>query len=153
MKLTVEDQASFARVFVYLFPNKLSSYHRITPKNGSFEYALNQEFSYDLAIVAYKDEGYYFYSKKFITATDLGTLKLDAISETKLDATLTSMNSSKAIKSDDIPQDIAWLLREKANYVVQKKRKLDHELRLRLAEVCFPCMGFERETVEEVVDI
>lgn len=153
MKLIVEDQASFARVFVYLFPNKLSSYHRITPKNGSFEYVLNQEFSYDLAIVAYKDEGYYFYSKKFITATDLGTLKLDAISETKLDATLTSMNSSKAIKSDDISQDIAWLLHEKADNVVQKKRKLDHELRLRLAEVCFPCMGFERETVEEVVDI
>ncbi|TXI84875.1 MAG: hypothetical protein E6Q37_07550 [Crocinitomicaceae bacterium] len=153
MKLIVEDQASFARVFVYLFPNKLSSYHRITPKNGSFEYALNQEFSYDLAIVAYKDEGYYFYSKKFITATDLGTLKLDAISETKLDATLTSMNSSKAIKSDDISQDIAWLLHEKADNVVQKKRKLDRELRLRLAEVCFPCMGFERETVEEVVNI
>lgn len=153
MKLIVEDQASFARVFVYLFPNKLSSYHRITPKNGSFEYALNQEFSYDLAIVAYKDEGYYFYSKKFITATDLGTLKLDAISETKLDATLTSMNSSKAIKSDDISQDIAWLLHEKADNVVQKKRKLDHELRLRLAEVCFPCMGFERETAEDVVNI
>jgi predicted nucleic acid-binding Zn-ribbon protein len=66
MKLNVENQASFARVFVYLFPNKLSSYHRITPTNGRFEYALNQEFSYDLAIVAYKDDGYYFYSKKLL---------------------------------------------------------------------------------------
>jgi hypothetical protein len=146
MKLKVENQASFERVFVYLFPNKLSSYHRITPTNGSFEYALNQEFSYDLAIVAYKDDGYYFYSKKFITATDLGTIKLDAISESKLNATLALMNSSKAIKSDDISQEIAWLLREKADYVVQKKRKLDWELRMKLAQVCFPCLGFNYES-------
>jgi hypothetical protein len=145
MKLQVENETSFARVFVYLFPNKLSSYHRITPTNGRFEYALNQEFSYDLAIVAYKDDGYYFYSKKFITATDLGIIQLDAISETKLNATLASMNSSKAIKSDDISQEIAWLLREKADYVVQKKRKLDRELRLRLAEVCFPCVSLATE--------
>lgn len=147
MKLQVENQALFARVFVYLFPNKLSSYQRIAPKNGSFEYALNQEFSYDLAIVAYKDDGYYFYSKKFITAADFGTIKLDAISETKLKATLASMNSSKAIKSGDISQEIAWLLREKADYVVQKKRKLDRELRLRLAEVCFPCVSLATEPV------
>lgn len=153
MKLTVEDQASFARVFVYLFPNKLSSYHRIAPTNGSFEYALNQEFSYDLAIVAYKDDGYYFYSKKFITATDLGTIQLDAISETKLNATLASMNSSKAIKSDDISEEIAWLLREKADYVVQKKRKLDRELRLKLAEVCFPCVSFSFEANDSVPDV
>lgn len=155
MKLQVENQTSFARAFVYLFPNKLSSYHRITPTNGCFEYTLNQEFSYDLAIVAYKDDGYYFYSKKFITATDLGTIKLESISETKLNATLASMNSSKAIKSDDISQEIAWLLREKADYVVQKKRKLDWQLRMKLAEVCFPCMGFgsEMEEPNEVDEI
>jgi hypothetical protein len=152
MKLQVENETSFARVFVYLFPHKLSSYHRITPTNGRFEYALNQEFSYDLAIVAYKDDGYYFYSKKFITATDLGIIQLDAISETKLNATLASMNSSKAIKSGDISQEIAWLLREKADYVVQKKRKLDWELRLRLAEVCFPCVDFSFAVNDSVSD-
>jgi hypothetical protein len=141
MKLKVENRIRYQRVFVYLFPSKLNSFHRLNPENGMFEYSLNAEFQYDLAIVAYKDDGYYFYSKKFVTGADLGTLSLKKVSEEKLNNSLESMNNSRYLKADDISDELKWILREKQDYVVQKKRLNQQQFRLRIKNIVFPCMG------------
>jgi hypothetical protein len=141
MKLKVENRIRYQRVFVYLFPSKLNSFHRLKAENGMFEYALNAEFQYDLAIVAYKDDGYYFYSKKFVTGADLGTLSLKKVSEEKLNNSLESMNNSRYLKADDISDELKWILREKQDYVVQKKRVNQQQFRLRIKNIVFPCMG------------
>jgi hypothetical protein len=145
MKLKVENMKSYQRVFVYLFPSKLNSFHRLNPVNGIFKYALNGEFQYDLAIVAYKDDGYYFYSKKFVSGTDLGTLSLKKVSEEKLNNSLESMNHNRYLKADDISDELKWILREKQDYVVQKTRINQQQFRLRIAKIVFPCLNFEAE--------
>ncbi|MGV3630332.1 MAG: c-type cytochrome [Bacteroidota bacterium] len=139
MTLNVKDAASYNRVFVYLFPSKLSSYHRIEGKDGKFSYKLNAEFTYDLCIVGYKDDGYYFYSKKIIPATDLGTLTLGKISEIKLNASLEQMNNSRFVKTDPISDEIKWLIREKEDYSVQKLRQQMNAFRHRIGFIVFPC--------------
>ena len=149
MKLKVENMKSYQRVFVYLFPSKLNSFHRLNPENGMFEYALNGEFQYDLAIVAYKDDGYYFYSKKYVTGTDLGTISLTKVSEEKLNNSLESMNHSRYLKEDDISDELKWILQEKQDYVVQKKRVDQQKFRLRIAKIVFPCMSLGQEYVPE----
>lgn len=139
MKLKVENAGKHDRLFVYLFPNKLSSYHRVDGQNGNFSYKLNGEFTYDLCIVGYKDDGYYFYSKKSIPAADLGSIKLEKISETKLNASLEQMNSNRFIKTDNISEEIKWLIREKENYSVQKLRMKMNAFRRNIAFTVFPC--------------
>lgn len=147
MKLKVANSEKYARLFVYLFPSKLSSYQRLDGKNGFFEYNLNQEFTYDLCIVAYKEDGYYFYSQKFIKAIDLGSINLQWISETKLNASLEQMNRGRLHKVDDMSDEIKWILREKQDYVVQKKRLDQQKFRIKIAKVVFPCMDLGQEYI------
>ncbi len=139
MKLQVKNADKYSRLFVYLFPDKLSSYHRINGKDGKFSYKLNGEFVYDLCIVGYTDKGYSFYSKKFIPAADLGEISLKKISETKLNASLSQMNSSRIGKRDDISEEISWLIREQADYKVQKIRQQMQAFRYRISRIVFPC--------------
>jgi hypothetical protein len=102
-----------------------------------------------LAIVAYKDDGYYFYSKKFVTGKDLGTVSLTKVSEEKLNNSLESMNHSRNLKADDISEELKWILQEKQDYVVQKKRVDQQKFRLRIANIVFPCMNLGQEYVPE----
>lgn len=61
MSLTVVDKSEYDRVFVYLLPNKLNSFQRITKvaENGNYTENLNEFINYDLAVVGYKGETIY----------------------------------------------------------------------------------------------
>lgn len=154
MKLKVQEKG-YERLYVYLFPSKLSSFHRLTPiSKNSFEYTLNGEMQYDLAIVGFKDDGYYFYSKKMIPATDLGEITLEKVSEKKLNASLESMNHSRTNKNDDITDEIKFLVGEQQDYVVQKQRQKVQLFRERIRKVVFPCItkGSEYVPSYEIVE-
>ena len=49
------------------------------------------------------------------------------------------MNSSRLGKTDNISEEISWLIREKEDYKVQKLRQDMNAFRQRIAFVVFPC--------------
>ena len=141
MEIQVANHSTYERIYVYLFPNKLSSFQRISGSLGKFSYSLNQEFVYDIAIVAFKNDGYYFYAKKFIKGENMGSVSLEKVSEEKLDASLQQLNSSFGTKKEEISSEIKWILKEQENYVVQKNRRDMNAFRRKIYGVVFPCGG------------
>ncbi len=55
------------------------------------------------------------------------------------------MNNERLHKVDDMSDEIKWILREKENYVVQKKRLDQQKFRRKIAKIVFPCLNLSDE--------
>lgn len=136
---SVENSKQYAKLFAYIFPDKLNSYHRIDHKDGKFSFPLNDEIIYDLAIVGISEKGYHYVQRITLKGGDLGTLNLDKISETKLDASVRQLNEKRGVKPFDVKQEIEWLKTEQQDYVEQKRRKDEQKFRDEIWPIVYPC--------------
>lgn len=136
---TVSNSKEYKQVFVYLFPDQLNSYHRLNGQNGSFNFPLNDGIIYDLAIVGISEEGYSYSQRLTVKGGNLGELKLDRISETKLDSSIKLLNSKRGVGSFSVQDELKWLIKEQKNYVEQRKRANEQIFRSKVRQVVYPC--------------
>jgi len=113
----------YDRLYVYLLPDRLSSYMRLTSANGSYPEKLNVLLSYDLVCIGYKGGQAFFYSKPKVQAGD-HSFGLQPIDSATLDIQLKKWgNQSQS----------AGLLRENAfdRWRQQDRPRLQRNERLR----------------------
>lgn len=119
----VVNSDKYIKLFAYVFPDKLNSYQRIDHKNGKFNYPLNDGLIYDFCVVGVTENGYEYFQKQTINSGELGSISLKKISENEMEASIRQMNGKRASKPMNIKEEIKWLIKEKEDYVEQKRRE------------------------------
>lgn len=137
--LEVENPEKYKQLYVYAFPHNFNSYQRLTGKNGKFEYPLNDDLRYDIAVVGISDEGFSYFQFKNINEGNKGKIKLKKISETKLNASIEQLNRSRSLKPLDIEDELDWLILENKNYKEQKLRQQQEIFRQEMKSIIFTC--------------
>lgn len=151
---TVSNANEYKQVFAYLFPDQLNSYHRLNGQNGSFNFPLNNGIIYDLSIVGISEEGYSYLQRLTVKGGNLGELKLDRISETKLDVSIKLLNSKRGVGSFSVHDELKWLIKEQKNYVEQRKRANEQIFRSKVRQVVYPCWSGDVVAVcDSIIDM
>jgi hypothetical protein len=121
--LEVENADKYIKLYTYLFPNKIKSYERIDGKGGKFSYPLNDDIIYDIAVVGITEKGYEYFQKTSIKGGELGTVKLEGLTESDLEASIKQLNGKRISKPMNINDELEWLVKERIDYKEQKMRK------------------------------
>lgn len=132
----VADRTSYDELVVYLIPNQLNSYQRMTEGAGGFTERLNSIFSYDLFCLGMKGKQQFAFKTSVGSQPEI-TASLRPVDENTLRQMLRTKGEAEA------------QLLEEARYfdrlVVDKQRRQANfkrvELRNALLPVVFPCSG------------
>lgn len=140
LSVTIPNVDQYDKVMFYLFPHKLNSFMRINQaSNKSYKEKLNGFMQYDMAIVAFKDDKFYYVQKRLIQPGEY-TFELEQMSEKKMSNNLNAIQNSRGIKNKSIyKSEIKWIKKQKANYKEQKRRKAQAEFEHVVARSLFPC--------------
>lgn len=151
---SVENPKKYIQLYAYLFPHELKSYHRLDPKNGQFDFPLNDEIQYDLGVVGITENGYEYFQKRNFNQGNLGTLTLDPLTEVDLSASIEQLNRMRISNPMPIREELSWLFRERKNYKERKRRMADRAFREEIAQILFPCYSpvesYNSQLAEEV---
>lgn len=151
----VKDANKCQKLFAYLFPNKLNSYQRINGSAGNFDYPLNDDLVYHLAIVGMNEDGFFYYEQRNIKQGKLGIISLEKMTEKELDRRIEELNVSRGIvKPMNINDELGWLVKEQ-QYYVETKRRMEHDRFIRrMKKIVFPCYKEdEYDSAEEPEEI
>lgn len=148
VSFSIDDAASFDRVSVYLLPDKLSSFIRLSDSSGIYSGKLDELMKYNMAVVAYKGDQAYFYSMNNIQSSNYTGIKLTAVSNKELTEKLSAISSKSQVRSlkkenDFLRLEIKDLRRQKQNNELIR-------LRERLYDIIFPC-GPEKQLAADRV--
>jgi hypothetical protein len=133
----VEQWNEYDRLYVYLLPDKLSSFMRLTGSGGKYSEKLDELMQYKLVCLAYKDEQAYFYSMEAVQPKDYSNIALMPIEKNELDKKLnsagTASQASAIVKENEFFQfEIVDQKRQKHNLALL-------ELVRRTMKLIFPC--------------
>jgi hypothetical protein len=137
--VSVANPEKYIKLYTYVFSDKLKSYERIDHKNGKFDYNLNDFFIYDICVVGITEDGYEYFQKMTLKEGDLGTVKLEKITETKLEASIKQLNSKRGGKPMEIGTELDWLIKERLDFKEQKMRMQMYDFRNKIQDQIFPC--------------
>ncbi|HTA28536.1 MAG TPA: cytochrome c [Bacteroidia bacterium] len=135
--ITVNDYSKYDNVFVYLLPNKLNSFMRVSDTNGKFKENLDEIFSYGLECIAYKGNQAYYYSMDNVLPKEYSGINLLPVSAKELDKELNSHGNKN--QQDDMDKEVDYMKFENED---KKRRKQNEEIvnfRNRVERVIFKC--------------
>ncbi len=138
--IDVSNPEQYEMLYMYLFPHQLNSYQRINPSNGKFDYRLNGDIIYDVAVIGINENGYHYFQKQTLNSGNLGTVTLEQISERKFEASLAQLNKKRIGKPMRIKEELDWLLTERENYKEQELRESMNVFRTKLANRISGCL-------------
>jgi len=138
---SVENSEQYTKLMMYLFPHELNSFQRLDPTNGIFNYPLNDDIVYDMAIIGINEDGYYLFEKTAFNKGKLGTISLDKMSEAEFNKRITALNTNRQDKPMKINNELEWLVKEQNNYKIQRLRMEQQAFRDQLRSIVFPCMA------------
>lgn len=135
----VENHTTYGRLYAYLFPSKINSYQRITGEQGKFNYSLNNDMLYDVAVIGVNENGFYYFQQTKLNSGDLGKIVLTKVSEEKLDASINQLNKLRLNKQMPIKDEMKWLFKEQADYVEKERRMKQARFEEKIKKIVFPC--------------
>lgn len=135
----VQNAQKFDRIVAYLFPHQLESYQLLDGENGNYATSLNDDMIYDICIVGFSEEGYFYFQKQTLNGGNLGLIELTKTSEEKLDASILQLNSKRNSKGNAITSELNWIKAEKKQFREIKRRKNMELFRERIANIIYPC--------------
>jgi hypothetical protein len=134
----VEGSNEYDRLYVYLLPDKLSSYMLVTGASGKYQEKLDELMKYSLVCIGYKGEQAFVYSQEDVRSADYPGIVLVGIGKNELDLKLDQMgNRGQAAAMQKEDSFFRFEIGE------QNRQRLVHgleELRERvLSYFIFPC--------------
>ncbi|MFT5858818.1 MAG: TonB family protein [Flavobacteriaceae bacterium] len=135
----VPNPEKYVKLFGYLFPNKINSYQLIDCANGDFKQSLNGNIIYDVCIVGITKDGYEYFQKQTLNGGDLGTVKMEQLTERDLEASIRQLNGKRISRPAPILGELDWVRAESNNYREQKRRQDMRTFRASVEETIFPC--------------
>lgn len=133
---TVKNAKDYGKLYMYLMPEELSSFQRIDPINGKFDYSLNAAINYKVVFVGINEKGY------FISDENSSLIELKSVSEKEFERTLEKISKDRqksSTKSSDMSRELNWLKLEKQDYKEQKLRQQNAEFRRMMKGIVHPC--------------
>jgi hypothetical protein len=125
LEVNIVNASQYDQVYVYLLPNKLTSYMRINGTGGKFSENLNGLMTYDLVCIGYKGKQALLYSKKEINP---GTYSVELIQtdQRQLDRELKRSGPSSQIRG--IRKEIEFMKYEIKDRIRQQKNESIYQL-------------------------
>ncbi|MNV02791.1 hypothetical protein D3C71_930310 [compost metagenome] len=143
LAVEIKESEKYDQLFVYLFSKEINSYQRLDFKEGKLNYNLNGDMNYSAAIVGMNEKGYFYHQINELKAEDLGVISLEKISENEFDKRINILNNHRTDKPMSMKDELKWLFKEQANYVVQKKRRENEAFRAQIRPTIYSCGGRE----------
>ena len=137
VSVQIEQWKEYDRLYVYLLPDKLSSFMRVSGTEGKFSEKLDELMQYGLVCIGYKDEQAYYYSQLTLQSKDYTGIALASVTKEELDIKLKaigSLSQSPAVlkENDFFLYDIKDQKRQKHNLAIK-------ELRDKVIALIFSC--------------
>lgn len=144
--LTVEvsDRASYDELFVYLVPQELNSFQRMSERNGIFEERLNDQLTNDVLCLGMKGAQQFAFTTKAS-----GQSRITATLSPTDDNGLRAMLRTKGNVEESLLDESRYLIWSATDRARQKRNANRTRLRQELLPVVFPC-AFEGDARVEV---
>jgi hypothetical protein len=133
---------AFDRLYLYLLPDKLTSYMRLTDSAGIFTEKLNSEMTYRLVVIAWQKEQAFYYSQTNIQPTTYNTIPLIPMSAADVDQRLRALASPT--QSFAIQQEQEYFHFEYHDRTRRTRDQALRDLTNRMIDAFFPCMSGDR---------
>jgi hypothetical protein len=128
---------AYDRIYVYLLPNKLSSFIRLSGTDGKFMGQLDDLMKYDLVCVAYKQEQAFYHYQGNIGSGDHPPVTLDSIGKADLDRRLNLAGSIG--QAADLQRENAYFQFEITDEARRKNVAKVWALQCTVMRLLFPC--------------
>lgn len=133
----VERATEYDRLYVYLIPEKLSSFMRLASSGGKYSEKLDELMRYTLVCVAYKSEQTFFYSQENIQPKDYSTVVLTRIGKNELDKELN--NRGNLTLASDLKKENEFFKFEIKDQKRREHNQALRELKNMIIRSIFPC--------------
>ena len=145
LEVNIVNASQYDQVYVYLLPDKLSSFMRVNGSGGKFSEKLNGLMSYDLVCIGYKGEQPFLYSQKEMRPGTY-TVELKETDQKELNRELRRSGS----KTKEIKKELEYLKYEFNDRIRQQRNESIYELIYRIEPfiLCSPPMRFANEMID-----
>lgn len=137
MIISLNERENYDRVLVYLLPDELSSFIRVSPRNDIYEEQLSEIMIYKLVCIAYKGDKHFYFSQDNIKSGK------HSVSLIKTDEATILNNINKLSKLSQVKamnDELAFISFQKEEAKRQVELAKINELTNKVRPVIFPCM-------------
>lgn len=139
----IDEAKGFDRLYVYLLPDKLSSFMRVAGADGIYTEKLNELMTYKLVCIAYKDEQAFFYSRERIQPGNYQHIQLTKIGKEALEQELNKTGTQTQAAA--LSKENAFFLFDIGDQQRQKNNQALSDLRAKIWRMIIPCYLGEAE--------
>lgn len=140
LSLKIPNYEKYNQLYVYLIPSKLTSFERLSVKEGEINYNLNDLMEYDMIILGTQNNDFFVYTKKKVKRGNFENITLKNIKEKALNRLLKELKPT--MKNDptiSIENELKWLKQEEEFANFQLKVKNEENFINRMKKIVFPC--------------
>jgi TonB family protein len=138
---SIESYRNFGHLYFYLLSDHLNSYERLDFVNGKLNYQLNDAITYSGLAFGMNEKGFYLFEIPKLNTKNLGSIQLELVSEKQFESRLKELNKNRGVYQDQITAEIGWLFKEKANYLVRRKRRENQQFRNTIRPTIYSCLS------------
>jgi Putative zinc-finger len=149
LTIQVSGSEGYDRVSVYLLPEKLSSFIRLSGDKKKCEGKLNDGMKYNLVCIAFKKDQAFYHYESHIGAGDHPPLTLDMIGSSELDRQLNLV--CRGSQAADLQKENDWFRFEFTDRTRQENWDKVNALRCRVMRLLFPCLVLKETGCQIIV--
>ncbi|MDP4149403.1 MAG: hypothetical protein Q8927_02540 [Bacteroidota bacterium] len=138
LSVTIGDTANYTRLYVYLLPDKLSSFDQMEKAGGLYQAKLNELIRYDLIIIGYEGEKIFYYAQNEVQPGTYPDIHLAAIAKTALDSLLNRQRNIEGARS--VQKELYFLTFQARDQHRRDENRARLELKEKLLEFLYPCL-------------
>jgi hypothetical protein len=125
-------------LYVYLLPDKLNSFMRLTPVNGQYTEKLNELIKYKLICVGYKGERAFYYSAPAVEPKAYTNIELTEISTSELNQILNQEKNRN--HGSEVQKELVYYNFYKKDKIRQQDNANRKQLKQKISLVIFGCL-------------
>lgn len=135
LSITVDNESNYEQVKVYLIPDSLNSFMRVSKNGAAYEEKLNQLFKYTIVVVAQKDKKW-FWVEQSNAKPGATIVTLNEIKESDLRVNLNHSFTKQA--GQDFRNDLDAMIEQHEYSIQLKQRQKQEEIDEAIMPVIFP---------------
>ncbi len=135
VNIQIEDQSAYDKVLVYLIPDSLSSFQKISQQETRYNEKLNSLFRYDVVALAYKGTQAYYYRQQNVQPQNY-MFSLSTITDNALRM---SLNTYSFSKTKSLNSEFEYQLFEQQEVMRQIQLQKDLDFREQVSAAIFKC--------------